>query len=378
VSLHSAPRPHRSPAIIAASAVLAASAATAWVMSSGATSPSLAGYSRPGLAPTTTTPLARGVPALEPATPKTTTTIGPAAALERSFVRIVKAVRPSVVQISTPEGLGSGVVYDTKGDIVTNAHVVGSSTSFTISLSNGKQLPSRLMGVFVPDDLAVVRASSPASLKPAVFAGSGSLEVGDLVLAIGSPFGLSSSVTDGIVSFNGRAVNEGNGVVLPDMVQTSAAINPGNSGGALVNLSGTVVGIPTLAASNGSGTAPGVGFAIPSSTVNLIAPQLIANGKVTKAGRAALGVSGIGATDSLGNPIGIVVTAVQPNGPAAKAGIAMGSLITAVNGKATPDMATLQTVLSVMKPGARVSVAVTNPDGQARTVSVVLGDLAQA
>ena len=178
-----------------------------------------------------------------------------------------------------------GVLYDNKGDIVTNAHVVGSDTSFTVSFSNGKTVPGGLVGTYVPDDIAVISVAAAKGLTPARFGNSSSLQVGDIVLAIGNPLGLSSSVTDGIVSFNGRAVSEGNGVVLPDLIQTSAAINPGNSGGALVNLSGRVVGIPTLAATNGDAAAPGLGFAIPSRTVALIAPQLIAKGAVTAAGR---------------------------------------------------------------------------------------------
>jgi len=307
----------------------------------------------------------------------TPTTIDPGVGLERDFVRVVNAVRPSVVEISTTEGLGSGVVYDTKGDIVTNAHVIGTATSFTVSFSNGTRLKGRLVGTYTPDDLAVIRVSSAKGLKPARFGNSSGLEVGDIVLAIGNPLGLSSSVTEGIVSFNGRAVSEGNGVVLPDLVQTSAAINPGNSGGALVDLSSRVIGIPTLAATNGSSAAVGLGFAIPSNTVKLIAPQLIASGKVTKAGRAALGISGTTATNVSGASIGVAVAAVQAGGPAARVGIVVGDLITAINGTPTREFTDLQTILAGLKPGTRASVAVTSSTGSKRTVSVVLGDLAQ-
>jgi S1-C subfamily serine protease len=300
-----------------------------------------------------------------------------AIAIEAAFVRVVKAVTPSVVEIATTSGLGSGVVYDSKGDIVTNAHVVGNAGQFTVSMSNGRQVVARLVGTYPPDDLAVIRLSSPvAGLRPASFGKSADLEVGDLVLAIGSPFGLAGSVTDGIVSFNGRTVSEGDGVVLPDLVQTSAAINPGNSGGALVSLSGQVVGIPTLGASNGSSSAAGVGFAISSDTVKLIAPQLINSGKVTKAGRAALGISGVDGVTFTGEAAGVIVTAVQTNGPAARGGISVGDVITAISGQATPDLTTLQSVLANLKPGAKAKVAVTGQAGQKRTVSVVLGDLA--
>jgi putative serine protease PepD len=306
-----------------------------------------------------------------------TGTADPALALQADLVRAVQMVRPSVVEISTTSGLGSGVVYDNKGDIVTNAHVVGTATSFTVSLSNGRTVSARLLGIYAPDDLAVIKVDSIAGLPPGVFANSLALQVGEIVLAIGNPLGLSSSVTDGIVSFNGRAVSEGNGVVLPDLVQTSAAINPGNSGGALVNLSGQVVGIPTLAATNGDAAAPGLGFAIPSATVKLIAPQLIAKGQVTTAGRAALGIAATDAFDLAGQPVGVVVTAVQTNGPAAKAGILSGEVITSINGGQTRGATALQTILAGLTPGARVTVSIASATGQSRSVTVVLGDLAQ-
>ncbi len=301
-----------------------------------------------------------------------------ALAIETAFVRVVKAVSPSVVEISTTSSLGSGVVFDTKGDIVTNAHVVGNAGQFTVSMSNGRQIAANLVGTYMPDDLAVIRLSSPVlGLKPATFGNSAGLEVGDLVLAIGSPFGLAGSVTDGIVSFNGRTESEGSGVVIPDLVQTSAAINPGNSGGALVGLSGEVVGIPTMVASNGSSAAAGVGFAVASNTVKLIAPQLISSGKVTTAGRAALGISGTDGITFTGQAGGVIVTATQANGPAVRAGIKVGDIITAIDGQATLDLTSLQSVLAGMKPGARVKVAVTNQTGQKRTATAVLGDLAQ-
>ena len=323
-------------------------------------------------------PLAAATP--EPAVSKIVAPVQGATALaiETAFVRVVKAVSPSVVEISTTSSLGSGVVFDTKGDIVTNAHVVGNAGQFTVSMSNGRQVAANLVGTYAPDDLAVIRLSSSVpGLRPASFGNSASLEVGDLVLALGSPFGLAGSVTDGIVSFNGRTLSEGNGVVIPDLVQTSAAINPGNSGGALVGLSGEVVGIPTMAASNGSSAAAGVGFAVASDTVKLIAPQLISSGKVTKAGRAALGISGTDGITFTGQAAGVIVSATQASGPAARAGIKVGDIITSINGEPTVNLTSLQSVLAGMKPATQVKVAVTNQAGQKRTVSVVLGDLAQ-
>lgn len=312
------------------------------------------------------------------ATPAATPTALPAGALalQNAFVSALKVATPSVVEIATSTGLGSGVVYDAKGDVVTNAHVVGSATSFSVLLASGRQVSARLVGRFAADDLAVIRLASAAGTRPAVFANSSRLQVGDIVLAIGSPFGLSGSVTEGIVSSTDRSVSESATVLLPDTIQTSAAINPGNSGGALINLSGQVIGIPTLAATQQSGSeAAGIGFAIPSNRVRLIAPQLIANGRVTSAGRAALGLSGSTAEGQNGQAVGVYVEALTANGPAAKAGIHVGDLVTALAGQPTPSYADMQAVLAASQPGARASVTVVR-GGATHQFSVVLGDLA--
>jgi len=190
-----------------------------------------------------------------------------ALALQQRFVQVVKHVGPSVVLIQTDQGLGSGIVFDAKGDVVTNNHVVENAGSFQVTLANGRQYRAQLVGTFPADDLAVLHIDA-GGLRPAAFADSSSLQVGDVALAIGNPLGLQSSVTEGIVSALGRTVNEDNGVALPNVIQTSAAINPGNSGGALVNLQGQVIGIPTLAATDpqlGGSAAPGIGFAIPAT-----------------------------------------------------------------------------------------------------------------
>ncbi len=314
------------------------------------------------------------------ATTGSTTTVaaGSAAALEQTLVDVVAKVRPAVVQISTSSGLGSGVVYDSAGDIVTNAHVVGSATSFTVQFSSGQELPATLVGTYVAGDLAVVRVSGARNLTVASFGQSRTLQVGDIVLAIGNPLGLSSSVTDGIVSYNGRPVSEGNGVTLPSTVQTSAAINPGNSGGALVDLQGQVIGIPTLAVTNpeGGGAASGIGFAIPSDTVKLIVPQLISSGRVTRSNRAALGISAADAVSASGSPAGVQVVQVQPGGSAAKAGIQAGDVITALNGQPVETLADLQSALAQLSPGQSATVTVVDQAGTQRTVSVVLGELA--
>jgi putative serine protease PepD len=293
-----------------------------------------------------------------------------ALALQQQFIEVVKQVGSSVVLIQTDQGLGSGVVFDAKGNVVTNNHVVDNAGGFQVTLANGRQYRARLVGSFPADDLAVLHVDA-TGLHPAAFADSSHLAVGDIALAIGNPLGLQSSVSEGIVSALGRTVNEDNGVALPGVIQTSAAINPGNSGGALVNLQGQVIGIPTLAATDpqlGSGQAAGIGLAIPSNTVRDIATQLIGQGKVTSSHRAYLGVD-VAATTSGG----LLVTQVQSGGPAARAGINAGDLIAAVNGTATPDPAALADVLARLNPGKTVTVAVIRPGGARQTARVTLG-----
>ena len=263
-----------------------------------------------------------------------------------------------MVEIKTPAGLGSGVVFDTAGHIVTNAHVVGTATSFQVVLDGSMSpLPARLTGSYPPGDLAVIQVTGAAHLVPSHFADSSKLQVGDIVLAMGNPLGLASSVPDGIISAVGRAVSEPQeagspGATLPAVIQTSAAINPGNSGGALLNLADQVVGIPTLAATDQQlgGAAPGIGFAIPSNIVTDIAGQIIKTGHVTNSHRAALGVRVQTVTEPDGQPAGAGIATVTPGGPAAKAGLQPGEVITAVNGTATPDTETLTAVLAGLQP----------------------------
>lgn len=304
--------------------------------------------------------------------------------LQNAYMNAVKKVLPSVVSITTGEGLGSGVVYDDKGDIVTNAHVVGNSSTFEVALATGgKPLGAKLVATYPAGDLAVIRLDSvPDGLKPATFADSGKVAVGQIVLAMGNPLGLSSSVTQGIVSATGRTVSEGEsgggtGATIPDMVQTSAAINPGNSGGALVNLDDQVIGIPTLAATDpqlGSGAAPGIGFAIPASTVQRIAGQIVANGKVTDSGRAGLGVTVRGVVGQDFQPAGVAIVSVTKGGAAAQAGLQDGDVITKVGSTPITTVQSLTEALAAYKPGQDVPVTYTR-NGAQKTVTVTLGTL---
>jgi putative serine protease PepD len=201
--------------------------------------------------------------------------------LQSRFVKVVKTVSPAVVQIRTPTALGSGIAFDARGDIVTNAHVVAGAKRFVVTLPGGKRAPAKLVGTDPANDLAVIHMTG-ATPRPATFADSSKVTVGDLALAIGNPLGLQSSVTQGIVSSLNRTVPEGGGVTLTSAIQTSAEINPGNSGGALVDLDGRVIGIPTLAALDpnlGDAQAPGIGFAIASNRVRSVARAIIAGGR---------------------------------------------------------------------------------------------------
>lgn len=302
-------------------------------------------------------------------------------ALQSQYTRTNKAVRRSVVLIRTHKDLGSGVVFDDKGDIVTNKHVVGSAKSFRVNrYGSPKSVSAKLVGSYKPDDLAVIRVKKSTGLKPATFANSGKVTVGEIVLAEGNPLGLTSSVTEGIVSAVGRTVSEPSGhdspgATLPDTIQTSASINPGNSGGALVNLKHQVIGIPTLAASQQhGGAAPGIGFAISSNVAKDIAGQLVAHGKVIHSHRAALGVRVTTVSGSNNKPAGVGIVHTEHGSGAQKAGLKAGDVIVKVDGHATPTEQNLSQILANENPGDKVNVTVER-SGHKKTVTVTLGSL---
>ncbi|WP_406319714.1 S1C family serine protease [Streptomyces sp. NBC_00118] len=304
--------------------------------------------------------------------------------LQADYQKVIKDVLPSVVQIQASSDLGSGIVYDDKGHIVTNAHVVGNEKKFKVTTSNSEtELTATLVYAYPAQDLAVIKLDKvPERLRAARFADSPKVEVGQITLAMGSPLGLSSSVTEGIVSATGRTVSEvreggGTGATIGNMVQTSAAINPGNSGGALVGLDGQVIGIPTLAAVDpgiSGGAAPGIGFAIPSSMVTTVADQVIKNGRVTDSGRAALGITGRTVLGSSYRPDGVAVVDVDDGGAAQKAGIRSGDVITEFGGTGITSMTSLAEELAPHKPGDKVSVTYTR-NGAEKTVEVTLGEI---
>ena len=286
--------------------------------------------------------------------------------LQNAFVAVVERVRSSIVQIQTNHGLGSGVVFNDQGDVVTNNHVVSGASTIEVTTADGTRQPASLVGTFAAGDLAVIHVAG--QLNPAAFADSGTLKVGMIVLAIGNPLGLQSSVTEGIVSAVDRTVSEPGGITLPDTIQTSAAINPGNSGGALVNLAGQVVGIPTLTAGDPTlgAAANGIGFAIPANTVKDITSQIIKNGSVVNSHRADLELVASTVVDSTNVPVGALIDAVTAGGPAATAGLTAGDVIVQFASARIRTTTDLAAALADCQPGQVISLTVITSDGSHR------------
>jgi putative serine protease PepD len=307
-------------------------------------------------------------------------------------------VLPSVVSInvsgSGQQDTGSGIVLRSDGYILTNNHVVTAATSggtVSVVLNDGSTTSARIVGTDQEDDLAVIKVDK-TGLTNATLGQSSAVRVGDPVLAVGSPLGLTGTVTSGIVSALNRPVDTtqdqqqldpfGSGSVTPPTVisaiQTDAAINPGNSGGALVNANGAVIGINSAIASTGSASGGqagniGVGFAIPIDQARVIAQELISTGH---ASHPLMGVSLADATDSTGNDLARV-QAVSPGGPAQSAGIQVGDVITAVGGQRTAGSDAVIAAIRSHQPGDRVSVTVQR-NGTSKTVTVKLIDASAA
>lgn len=301
---------------------------------------------------------------------------------------VIAKVRPAVVEVNvtTQQGgaIGSGVIIDGRGYIVTNNHVVNGAQSMTVTLYDGTNLQAQLVGTDPADDLAVVKITPPSKgLTVATIGDSSKLQVGQDVMAIGNPLGITQTVTNGIISALGRNVSEGQGgATIPNAIQTDAAINPGNSGGALVDMQGNLVGIPTLTAIDPEFNTPanGVGFAIPSNRVATIVPQIISSGSVTHTGRAALGVSvasvdaNLAAQDNLSVNHGAYVASVVQNGAAASAGIQTGDVIVQINNSPVTDTQSLGEALASHNPGDTVAVHIYR-GSQQMTINVKLGEL---
>ncbi len=307
--------------------------------------------------------------------------------LEAVREAVVAKVTPTVVQINVTNaqgsGIGSGVIIDKRGYIITNNHVVSGAQSVQVVMSDGTKLTGQVTGTDPADDLAVVKINPPANMPVANLGNSSQLKVGQDVLAIGNPLGITQTVTNGIVSALNRTVSEGQGGAnLPDAVQTDAPINPGNSGGALVDMQGNLIGIPTLTAIDPEFNAPasGVGFAIPSNRVSFVVPQIIQSGKVTHTGRSALGISAVPvdpsvqAQDNLSVDHGVLIAQLVSGGGAQKAGLQVGDVIVQVNNQDVTDTSTLTAALLTRSPGEIVPVKIYR-GSQQLTVNVTLGEL---
>jgi S1-C subfamily serine protease len=301
---------------------------------------------------------------------------------------VIQKVSPEVVQVnvtlSNGSGIGSGVIIDKRGYIVTNNHVVNGAQSVQVVLYNGTKETAQIVGTDSPDDLAIIKINPPKNMAVATLGDSSKLVVGQDVLAIGNPLGITQTVTNGIISALNRTVTEGQGsnAAIPDAIQTDAPINPGNSGGALVDLSGNVIGIPTLTAIDPEFNAPasGVGFAIPSNRVKFIATQIIQNGHVIHTGRAALGVSVysvdpfVAAQNNLSVNQGVLIAGLESGGPAAQAGLQVGDVIVQINNTPVTDASSLEDALVQFSPGNTVAVHVYR-GSQQLTINVKLGEL---
>ena len=310
-----------------------------------------------------------------------------AAAPTGSVEQVAAKVLPSVVSVtvSTPGGgggEGTGVVLSSDGLILTNNHVVESvdqGAELTVAFNDGRSAKATLVGRDPTTDLAVIRATGVSGLTPATLGDSSALRPGQEVVAIGSPLGLQGTVTSGIVSALNRPVRTGgadptgsSASTVIDAIQTDAAINPGNSGGPLVNMAGQVIGINSAIASLGGGSGQsgsiGLGFSIPINQARGIADQLTKSGKAV---HAQLGVS-VGDNADGTSPGGASIAAVTPGGSAAKAGIAVGDVVTKVGNRSIDSADALIAAVRSSKPGDKITLTYTR-GGDSHTATVTLG-----
>jgi len=315
---------------------------------------------------------------------------------ERNTISVTRAVAPSAVFVTqrqmvvdywagraldVPAGSGSGFIWDKKGHVVTNFHVVDGARSLTVSLHNQRTFPARVVGVEPRKDIAVLRIEAPADLLVAVQLPDKAqeLEVGQKVIAIGNPFGLDHTVTTGIVSALGREVQGAGGVGIRDMVQTDAAINPGNSGGPLLDSAGRLIGMNTMIFSR-SGAWAGIGFAVPVKTIARIVPQIIATGRAEQVG-LGIRIDPQRRIERRARLSGVAVISVEPDSPAAKAGlkgmvqtpdgIRLGDVIVGIGNEKVEDYDDLYNALDRYKVGDKVDVKLLR-DGKPVTLSIAL------
>jgi 2-alkenal reductase len=315
--------------------------------------------------------------------------------IERTTIEVFERVSPSVVQVVGRAGAmealpaegengaaqsGTGFIWDAAGHIVTNDHVVGGTSSLAVRLATGQVLRAQIVGMAPNYDLAVIRVDNTRSLPPPVPIGtSDDLKVGQLVFAIGNPFGLDQTLTTGIISALKRRLPTSGGREITNVIQTDAAINPGNSGGPLLDSAGRVIGVNTAILSP-SGTSAGIGFAIPIDSVNRVVPELISRGSVPTPGIGIVAANEAAATRA--GVEGVVILRTAPGSPAERAGLRgvdpatgrLGDVIVGVNGKPVRQLADLTQELERVGVGKRVALAVQR-DGRETAVEVEVTDI---
>jgi Do/DeqQ family serine protease len=298
------------------------------------------------------------------------------AKLEIGFRAAAKKASASVVNIYTRKltsdneqtSLGSGVIVTADGYLLTNNHVIEGADQIAVMLPDGKVADARVIGADPESDLAVLRINAKG-LQPITLAQPSSVQVGDIVLAVGDPFGVGQTVTQGIVSATGRnrlGIN-----TFENFIQTDAAINPGNSGGALVDTSGHLVGINTAIFSK-SGGSQGIGFAIPVSLAKEVMEQIITTGKVRR-GWLGVGTRDVVLAESPAESAGAALLQVQPGGPADEAGLRAGDIVLAINGKKVADSNDLINQTTALKPGTRAEFSVRR-SSELKKITVLLGE----
>jgi putative serine protease PepD len=313
-----------------------------------------------------------------------TSAAAPSPTLDGTVAAAAAKIEPSLVTIAVQSpagaGIGSGMVLDEDGHILTNEHVVASATqqgTIMVTFHNGTTATAKIIGTSELNDLAVIKVDGVSDLNPVTFADSTELKVGQTVVAAGAPLGLSESVTSGIVSNTGRPVRSGtNNDAVYLAVQTDAAINPGNSGGPLVNLNGDVVGVNSAIAGTSSGPDGGasgnigIGFAIPSEVATRIANDLITTGKTSN---AQLGVRLSGSDAELPTSAGVPLSEVISGGPADQAGLRPGDVVTKINDFHTTTTDGLIAATRFYAPETTVTVTYVRDGGAPQTVDVTLG-----
>lgn len=317
--------------------------------------------------------------------PRAVTPRGDLAAFERSTVRLFEEASPSVVYIFTHgggggAGAGSGLVWDRAGHVVTNFHVVRDANDVSVRLDDGEAVRAGVIGTAPDYDLAVVRLrETRGRIRPIPIGSSGDLKVGQAVFAIGNPFGLSRTLTTGVISALNRRLPTANDREVRGVIQTDAAINPGNSGGPLLDSAGRLIGVNTAILSD-TGVSSGIGFAVPVDIVNRIVPRLIRDGAVPRPGIGIV-VMGEETAARLG-VAGLVVSRVLPGSEAAKAGLraadlerrTLGDIIVRVNGVSVRSVSEFAAELGEAGIGAQVELTVVN-QGQQRSVWVTVMDI---